>query len=298
MKVISIYLRLKSQTYQKVRLLSGLVLEAFIKAALSLPYELRIRLVGWVIVNLFSFLAGYSNKSIKNIQIAWPQISRRSARIIARKSSNNFGRTLIEIFSADEFQYRLSGNVLEGPGVQQLINDAKNDRPIILISAHFGNFDAIRSIISSRIKAVGALYRPLNDERFNKFWEKALSTISRPIFPSNRRGLADMISYLRAGNIIALLVDQRAKGGEVLSFFEKPALTTLSPAQLAKKYDASLFPVFSIRNKDGLTHSVFIFNPIQKGEPDVMMQEFNHLLQTFVSDFPDMWFWAHNRWKI
>lgn len=289
---------MKKVAHQQTGRLGGIFFQIFIKAALTVPYNLRIPAAGWIVSMIISPIAGYSRKSRENIRRIWPEISERSVRRIARRSSNNFGKTLIEIFSAQEFQKKISDTKLEGPGVQQLIDDAKNNRPVILVSAHFGNFDVVRSVISEQIKPVGALYRPLNDRRFNKYWEVALEGISKPIFPRDRKGLANMIMYLKGGNIIALLADQRVHTGELLRFFERPALTTLSPAQLANKYDASLFPVFSVREGNGTNHRVFICKPVQKEDPIVMMQKFNDLLQAFVIENPDLWFWAHNRWKI
>ena len=40
------------------------------------------------------------------------------------------------------------------------------------------------------------------------------------------------------------MIDQRVSEGEKINFFNKPALTTTLPAQLAFKYDLKIIPVF------------------------------------------------------
>ena len=46
------------------------------------------------------------------------------------------------------------------------------------------------------------------------------------------------------------MIDQRVSEGDKINFFNKPALTTTLPAQLAIKYNLSIIPVFIERNRE------------------------------------------------
>ena len=41
--------------------------------------------------------------------------------------------------------------------------------------------------------------------------------------------------------------------------------------------------------------------PVDTGDPDhdirVMVQEFNHRLEKYITEFPEQWMWTHRRWK-
>ena len=63
-------------------------------------------------------------------------------------------------------------------------------------------------------------------------------------------GVRDAINYIKKNYSVALMIDQRVSEGERVPFFKNPALTTTLPAQLSKKYNLSILPVFIERRKE------------------------------------------------
>ena len=61
--------------------------------------------------------------------------------------------------------------------------------------------------------------------------------------------LREAIEYIKKNHCIALMIDQRVSEGEKINFFNKPALTTTLPAQLAIKYNLNIIPVFIERDR-------------------------------------------------
>ena len=64
-------------------------------------------------------------------------------------------------------------------------------------------------------------------------------------------GVRQAIDYIKRKQSIALMIDQRVSEGVRVNFFDKPALTTTLPAQLAIKYDLIIIPVFIEREVNG-----------------------------------------------
>jgi Kdo2-lipid IVA lauroyltransferase/acyltransferase len=93
------------------------------------------------------------------------------------------------------------------------------------------------------------------------------------------------------------LIDQSMRHGADLTFFGHRALTALSAAELALKYDALLIPTYAVRQPDGLSFRVIVENPIPPGPPDQMTQGLNNSLEALIRQHPDQWFWIHRRWK-
>ena len=58
------------------------------------------------------------------------------------------------------------------------------------------------------------------------------------------KGVRDSMNFIKNGFSIALMIDQRVSEGEKVKFFDRPALTTTLPAQLAIKYKLPIIPVF------------------------------------------------------
>ena len=111
-------------------------------------------------------------------------------------------------------------------------------------------------------------------------------------------GVRDSINYIKEGYSIALMIDQRVSEGEKLNFFNKPALTTTLPAQLAKKYNLPIIPVFIERKNENFKIKFFksINASYFKNKTELTVR-LNEILENMIKDNPKEWIWTHNRWK-
>lgn len=155
----------------------------------------------------------------------------------------------------------------------------------------------MRAALAGRGWPVGALYRPMNNEAFNRHYIPAITAIAEPLFPRGRSGLASMLRFLKGGGWLALGFDQYDRHAPELRFFDLPSRTVLTPAELALRYGAALIPVHGIRCPDGLRFRVHVGEPVEHGEPAAMMQALNDDLEMLVRQHMDQWFWVHRRWK-
>ncbi len=272
-------------------------LRALISVLLRLPYRWRVPLCGWILSRVISPLAGYDRRIRQNLALVLPGLPEPEVRRIIRAVPDNVGRTVIEIYSGPEFIARAVSNPLTGPGVPALEAAHRDKRPVILVTGHFGNYDASRAALIARGYRVGALYMPMANPHFNEHYVKAISGIGTPLFPRGRAGLADMVRHLRSGGMLGLLVDQHMHHGEELTFFGQEALTALSAAELALRYDALLVPTYAVRRPDGLSFDIIVEAPIPQGSPEAMTQALNDSLEALVRQHLDQWFWIHRRWK-
>lgn len=260
-----------------------------------LPYPMRISAMGWIMSRLFAPVAGYDRRIRENLAHVLPDLPAREVARLTRAVPANTGRMLGEIAAGKPFIDRIARTPMSGPGVAALESARDRGQPIIVVSGHFGNFDAARCALAQRGHRIGALYRPVDDPALDRIFHDALSRIAAPVFPRGRRGLAEMVKFLRAGNTVAILLDQYVHGGAVLRFFGKPAPTSLSAAEMALKYGALLVPVYGIRR--GTEFEIVAESPIPSGTPEVMTQAINDSLEARVRADMDQWLWIHRRWK-
>jgi len=274
------------------------VLRALIWGLLRLPYRMRVPLCGWVTSRVIAPLAGYRQRIRANLALVLPDLPEAEVRRIALAVPDNVGRTLIEMYSGDEFVAHAVGQPLIGPGVQALEAAHRAGRPVILVTGHFGNYDAGRAALIARGYPVGVLYLPMANRHFNDHYVAAISRIGTPLFARGRQGLAEMVRHLRAGGMLGMMVDQHMTHGEELTFFGREARTALSAAELALRYDAMLVPTYAVRKADGLNFDIIIEAPIPAGTPDAMTQALNDSLEAMVRRHLDQWLWIHRRWKV
>jgi len=272
-------------------------LRALIWLLLRLPYRWRVPLCGWVLSRIIAPLAGYRQRIRDNLALVLPNLSEVEVARIIRAVPDNVGRTVIEIYSGAEFVAHAVQHPLTGEGVAALEAAHRAGRPVILVTGHFGNYDASRAALIARGYRVGALYMPMANRHFNEHYVRAISGIGTPLFPRGRAGLSDMVRHLRSGGMLGMLIDQHMSHGEELTFFGHEALTALSAAGLALKYDALLVPTYAVRKDDGLSFDIVVEPPIPHGTPEVMTQALNDSLEALVRSHLDQWFWIHRRWK-
>ncbi len=272
-------------------------LRGLIWLLLRLPYRWRVPLCGWVMSRVIAPLAGYRGRIRDNLRMVLPDLREAEVSRILRAVPDNVGRTVIEIYSGPEFVAHALNNPPTGAGVQALEAAHQARRPVILVTGHFGNYDASRAALIARGYRVGALYMPMGNPYFNEHYVRAISGIGTPLFPRGRAGLASMVRHLRSGGMLGMLVDQHMRHGEELTFFGRQALTALSAAELALKYDALLVPTYAVRNPDGLSFDIIVEAPIPQGSPEAMTQALNDSLEALVRQHLDQWFWIHRRWK-
>jgi len=226
-----------------------------------------------------------------------PDLTNDQRNGLARSVNRNIGRTIFELFFPDNFSFFAESASVTGPGFAELKAANESNRPIILVSGHYGNYDVVRANLRSKGIEVGALYKPMQNNHFNKLYLEKISRIGRPLFPRGRSGMNQMIQYLKTGNCIAILFDQVMGKGEPLKFFGKTAYTATSVAKLAIKYDATLIPFFSERQSDGINFELFFGKSIPHGEPIEMTQQLNNLLEQRIRNNMTQWLWTHKRWK-
>jgi KDO2-lipid IV(A) lauroyltransferase len=97
--------------------------------------------------------------------------------------------------------------------------------------------------------------------------------------------------------MVGMLIDQHMGQGTALDFMGQPAMTALSAAELALKYNCLLVPVYGIRQADGLHFDLVVEAPIAPSDAVTMTQALNDSLAAQVRRRPEQWFWVHRRWK-
>ena len=276
--------------------LADRTLRGLIAAALALPYERRVPLMGTALRRIIGPLATYRKRAETNLEMIFPGMDPAQRRDIADSCCDNFGRTLIENYSWREFGERLSDTEPTGPGLPALKEAAASNRPVLFVTAHFGNHEAPRQVLTRMGYTIGGLYRPMQNAFFNAHYAKTMTSWGGPVFEQGRRGTMGFARHLRAGGMGTLLFDVSAKG-IALPFLGHPAHTATSAADIARKLGAVVIPYFGIRQPDGLSFKVEVEAPIPQGDPRNMMLEMTRRLEAQIARNPAQWFWVHRRWK-
>ena len=235
-----------------------------------------------------------------NIKRALPEIDENNLKNIENLMWNNYGRIFAEYIFLKDFRYgKLASNVqIEG---QEVLNDIKeNNKQVIFISGHLSNFELMAMFIEKSGINLSAIYRPLNNIFLNGIMENIRKKyICKNQIKKGLAGLKKLIKLKKKNYSTALMIDQRVSEGILSPLFNEKALTTTIPAQLVKKFNIPIVPVY-IERINGLKFKITINQPLsfpQDTSHQQITDNLNQILEKFVLSKPENWIWSHNRWK-
>lgn len=273
------------------------VIKAMISTLNFLPFRQRSAFMAWLMSSVIAPVVGYRKRIRNNLELIWPDLGPARRNALTTEVTRNIGRTICELFSPHDLLSMAQQTKLTGPGLIALQEAHAANRPAIVVSGHFGNYDIVRAGLIARGFNVGALYRHMNNPFFHEFYLRNISTIGTPLFERGRPGLGQMVRHLKAGGTLAALIDVRANSGVPLPFVGHVALTATSMAELALRYDTVLIPFYGTRLANGDGFTADLEAPIPHTDPETMTRTLNHSLEIRVLKNPEQWFWIHNRWK-
>jgi KDO2-lipid IV(A) lauroyltransferase len=277
--------------------LTNALIVGLIRFALMIPFRARLAFVGWVVQHVIGPAAGYRRRAVENLKMIWPDITPERRDEIVSGCLNNVGRTFIENYSAKDFPARMAKNTPQGPGFEALQAAAKVGQAVILVTGHFGNYEAARACLVARGYDIGGLYRDMKNPYFNAHYVKTMEAFGGPVFPQGHRGTAGFVRHLKDGGQLVLLFDQHVFAAPKLDFLGVPAKTALSAAELALRYDALLIPFYGIRQDDGVSFDAVLEAPVPHTDATTMTQALNDSLGARIIAHPKQWFWVHRRWR-
>ena len=170
-----------------------------------------------------------------------------------------------------------------------------------LIGAHIGNWEIGPYAAITVNQPVVAIYRPLNNPLLAGLLERRQANYGGDIYRKGREAALGMVSALKKGQFMCLLIDQKLREGMVVPFVGRDATTSLSYVNLAVRKKVPVMYMHTERLA-GCRFRVTISPPISL--PDVeddasileLATEINGTLEQWIRQRPEQWFWPHRRW--
>ena len=235
-----------------------------------------------------------------NIKRAFPNTNLEDIEKISKSMWNNYGRIFAEyIFIKDFRSGNLSSKIeIDGEEILEEINKSK--KQVVFVSGHLSNFELMAMCIEKSGIKLSAIYRPLNNIFLNKIMERIRKKyICKNQIKKGIGGLKQLINLKKKNYSTALMIDQRVSEGILSNFFNEKALTTTIPAQLIKKFNIAVVPIY-IERIEGINFRIKVNNPInfpQETSIQNITDELNQILEKMIYKNPNQWIWSHNRWK-
>ncbi len=298
----------------------------FYLLALALPLDIGSSM-GGAIARALGPRLPMSRTARHGIRLAFPEASDAEVERILRGMYDNYGRMVFEyphikafwdddlyaqveaMGGLDALRHRseagekitLEGRRIEVAGVENYLAMLYHDGPVVVFSAHLGNFE-IMPLWSARIgMPVAVVVRVPN----NPIVARLIGFIRRghgELLPKGLDGAIRTKKIMESGGRIGMLVDQKQNRGIEVPFFGLPAMTPTAAAKLAIRYDCPIYGAWVERTR-GAHFRVHITPALEKPsdgtEPERIREltaRVNEEMEKWIRQAPEQWLWLHRRW--
>ncbi|MBU0571134.1 MAG: mitochondrial fission ELM1 family protein [Candidatus Omnitrophica bacterium] len=253
-------------------------------------------------IGSFAYFVNGKRRRVTYANLKAAFAGKKSPRLIKRISRDvykNVGQTFVEMVAMTKVDKKYVDKYIHIENFERIQRAATNPKGMILVSAHFGNWEL--STVASVFKGF-PLYLLTRDQKMEKLSEllNLLRESKGNVVVRKGMDIKKIFHMLKEGKSIGILADQNAgASGELIELFKRPARTVAGPYRIAQKTGAFILPAFIHRVK-GPYHKLVLEEPmaIAKDEDVIpFMRKYNRLLEEHVNEYPEQWFWMHKRWK-
>ncbi|MFL2989426.1 MAG: lysophospholipid acyltransferase family protein [Candidatus Neomarinimicrobiota bacterium] len=270
------------------------VLKSFGKILRSLTSKNRHIISQNIASILYNFIPKRKETAINNIRIAFPSKSSIEVNQILKNCYQFFSYNFIQFMAFppkyDSLQIKVDG--------RKILNDAlKNDKGVILISAHFGAWEVLGHWFGVNDYPLRGVAQKQKNRGANKFFEekRKLSGISQVY---RKTDIEILYEVLHQKEILGLVSDQDAKQkGVFVDFFNKPASTHKGAALFHQKTNAPMIFGVCLQNQFNEYKIKITAIESKKNTVKTITQNYTSALETLIKKYPEQYFWFHKRWK-
>ncbi len=244
----------------------------------------------------------------RNITAAFPEKSKAEVDEIVRGVWGNVGRTIAEYVFLDRlFDFDVENpdaGRIEVTGIEHFVHLRESGKPVVLFTAHTGNWEILPIAAAAYELNVTALFRPPNNPYLAKRVLKARRTAMGHLVPSRAGAAWALARTLEQNEAVGLLADQAFTKGPRVTFMGREASANPLAANLARQFNCDIHPARCVRLPGGKfrleLHGAIDLPKKADGTLDVVAttQKIADITESWVREYPEQWLWLHDRWKL
>jgi KDO2-lipid IV(A) lauroyltransferase len=280
----------------QARLVSG-----FYAVSAALPLDLA-SLIGGTLARLIGPRLGITRRARRNIERALPELTPAARERVIRRMWENLGRVAAEYGHLTRLKCFGPETRVEVLGSDHLDRALASGKPVIFFTGHFGNWEVAGVAAVQYGLDFAQVYRAANNPAVEAVMLAFRRSLGGDPISKGAAGARRIIAALRSGKTLAMLVDQKMNDGIAVPFFGRDAMTAPALAELGLRYDCALLPV-RVDRTGGAHFRLTVFPPLElkrsgdrQADIRAVMVDVNTMLEAWIREQPEQWFWLHNRW--
>lgn len=236
-----------------------------------------------------------NRKALRNLKASLPDKTEAEYKQIIYGMWDNLGRTFAEYPHLEKIAFTR----MTSTGAEYLEGMGSSDKPAILFTGHLANWETPAAYAYRLGIHLDLIFRAPNNPYVENILQECRSMGGKlKTYPKSSQGMRQVMSALKSGRKIGILIDQKYNQGLAMPFFGRTAMTSPAFVQLAQKFDCPLHAAHVVRTK-GANFHITIFPATQTKDRAVedVITESHMMLESWIAERPEQWLWLHNRWK-
>jgi KDO2-lipid IV(A) lauroyltransferase len=257
-------------------------------------------------LGIVAYLFPMSRKKValENIKQSFGGITEREAKRLLRKVYMHFGRMFFEIPHITRLTPENLDHYVTFEGRENLERAIGKGNGVFVLTAHFGNWELMAAAMAILWNRSAVVVRPADFGPLDRVTNELRAWHGTDIIPK-QRAMRQILNAVRENKLVGILLDQNVDWyeGAFVPFLGRWACTNKGLALIALRTGTPVIPAFPIRQKDGryliiLEREIGLQNTGHKtADVEANTEIFTRIIEKYVKEYPDHWFWFHKRWK-
>jgi KDO2-lipid IV(A) lauroyltransferase len=269
-----------------------------------IPLRVRVLLFRALFLLFYRVSEKHRIITVHNLVRAFPEKNLSEIIGIAKNVYRNMGTVAAEFFEIPNLTVENMSNWVTFEGLENYEKARAKKKGILFYTGHFGNWELLAACFGLKNMRVTIVYRALDNPVLENFVAWFRSFTGHKVIPKGG-AFQRIVELLGRNEMIGILIDQNVdwQEGVFVDFLGRPASTTRRFADLALKTGAPVVSAFIIRQENG-RYRIVINKEIEVSrtgvyERDIFdtTQNFTRVIEGMVRQYPDQYFWIHQRWK-
>lgn len=270
-----------------------------------IPRNLAIFLGGWIGITCWKIITKDQRLIFRHLEMCYGDaLSAQEMVNIGQRFFINSGRNIADLLRLEKHYAREIAPIVEVEGLEHFDRAYKRGKGVFGITGHLGNFELLAVYLAKLGYRIGAISRPLADNKLNELLVKHREKMGITNFYASNSPMG-VVKWLKSGGAVGVLIDtdsNRTKG-EFIPTFHRLAKVPVGQTVIAIRLGAALVPMACLRTAQH-HYKVIIKPEIPINISNYTSKDVYNItntasleLEKLIRKYPDQWIWMHNRWR-
>lgn len=255
---------------------------------------------------LYRFDRKHRERALANLRRSFPEKSEQQLQRLAERSMQELFMLFVEVlFTTRLIRIDTYADYVEMENFEPVVDLLlKQERGLILLTAHYGNFEILGYTLATLGFATSSIARPL-DNRYISDWLFGVREKLGQRIITKKGATEAVVDVMEEKGAVGFVADQNAgTKGIFVDFFGRKASTYKSIGLVAMQYEVPIVIGYARRITDRFKFHVAaqdIIYPKDWADQDnplyYITQRYTKAIEDFIQADPGQYWWVHRRWK-